>query len=506
MVTTAPHRSSKWLFSLLFVCAVPPISAADPLPGSAEVAPPPRIQMPLTGDAEALPIDLPTALRLVNVANPTIALAQERARGAYLRQQQAELSWLPDLVTGPAYARHDGQIQNSAGIVFGTSKSSLLVAGGAALSWDTTNIYFGPLIARRLAAAQAAAAQTVTADTQLETALTYLDMVRVHAALAINGNIIGRAEQMVQYAAAGAKAGMGKTPADLNRALTELNIRQSERIDLQGDVGVVSARLAQLLLLQPTVRLRPEETSIVPIVLVPPDRGVDELVGLAMQNRPELQEGRYLEEAARARYQQARVSPFVPRLDVTYTAGLFGGGFNSDMANFSGRSDGLAQAIWRLHNFGAGDIAEARVRRSEMNQADYYVAEVQARVAAQVAAAASLVQARQQALLSAQGAVVQAREMWRRLERAAFGMADRKLYDPLEPLLAEQALAQARFRYLDTVVEYNKAQFRLYWAIGQPPACALEGAAELPLEVPVVPSTYRAEEGLPMPQPLLEPK
>ena len=40
---------------------------------------------------------------------------------------------------------------------------------------------------------------------------------------------------------------------------------------------------------------------------------------------------------------------------------------------------------------------------------------------------------------------------------------------PIEVLQAIDSLAVARTAYLDAVVDYNKAQFRLYTALGQPP-------------------------------------
>ena len=40
---------------------------------------------------------------------------------------------------------------------------------------------------------------------------------------------------------------------------------------------------------------------------------------------------------------------------------------------------------------------------------------------------------------------------------------------PIEVLQPIQALAQARLDYLDSVIGYNRAQFRLKRAIGEPP-------------------------------------
>ena len=47
---------------------------------------------------------------------------------------------------------------------------------------------------------------------------------------------------------------------------------------------------------------------------------------------------------------------------------------------------GTAQAVWQLHNLGFGDLAQARLRRSQYNQANYHVLEVQAQVAAEITA------------------------------------------------------------------------------------------------------------------------
>src|SRR5262249_42036594 len=160
--------------------------------------------------------------------------------------------------------------------------------------------------------------------------------------------------------------------------------------------------------------------------------------------------------------------------EVAYFAGYFGGGKDDHLSNFGGRGDGTAQALWEFHNLGGGDLARARERRAQYNEANFHVAAVQARIAAEVTVSGNLTPPRLRTLNHAQEAVRQAAESWRRLKEASFGLAgaDRR-YDPLEPLLAEQALTLARNQYLTEVIEYNKAQFRLYTAMGRPAAEAL---------------------------------
>ena len=87
---------------------------------------------------------------------------------------------------------------------------------------------------------------------------------------------------------------------------------------------------------------------------MPVDGSLDELVATGLMNRPELAESRALVEAALARWRQARVGPFIPRLEVSYLGGDFGGGRNASLSNFDARGDGLAQATWELHGLGMG--------------------------------------------------------------------------------------------------------------------------------------------------------
>ena len=455
-------------------------------------------------DIQVLPIDLPTALRLVNASNPTIALARERVQEEYARLRQAEVLWLPNLDAGPAYQRHDGQIQSSAGNVFTTSKSNVFAGGGAAMRFETADALFIPLIERRLVDAAAAASRTVTDDVQLSVALTYLDLLQVYGALAVNADALARAELMRDRAASTAKTGLSRSTADTTRARAEVARLRTERIDLEGRAAEVSARLAQLLLLQPSVDLRPADPAVIPITLVPTEISLDELIATGLLNRPELAESRALVAAALTRWRQARVSPFVPRVEISYFAGGFGGGRNESISEFDGRGDGLAQAIWELRNLGLGDVARVRERRAQLNQANYHVIEVQAEVAAQISAAAKLARSRARTLADAQQAVREALETWRRLELVSFGQFNPKeqnLLNTLEPLIAEQTLSSARMQYLAEVIEYNKAQFRLYAYLGRPPQEALPESTSQPVEVPVVSPKFEPATTAPKPAP-----
>jgi outer membrane protein TolC len=434
-----------------------------------------------------LPIDIATALRLVDANSPTVAVARARVQEAIARQQQANVLWLPNLQVGATYLRHDGQIQDTGGTVFTTSRQSLFAGGAAILRVDTADAYFQPLIARRLLAADSANARAVSNNVQLDVALTYLDLLRVNGQLAINADIVARAEEMLRRADAADRAGLVKTKADAPRARTEVDLRKQEALDIQGRVAGVSARLAQLLILSPTVDLLPVD-PIVPVTLVSPSCSLNELVATGWLNRPELAAYRSLVAAAAERVRQAKYTPLLPKLQLDYSGGGYGGGRNDQLTNFGGRGDLGASAYWEFRNLGFGNVAVTREREAQLVGAQFRVQELQAQVAAEVTAAAKQTLLHFRALDSAQEAVRQALEMYRRLEASSFGMIGPKAqYDALEPLLAIQALNQARNQYLAEVIDYNKSQFRLYVALGQPAECALPGATPHSVETPVVP-------------------
>jgi len=445
-------------------------------------------------DVRVLPIDLVTALRLADANNPTIALARERVNEAYAVLRQAQLLLLPNLQTGPAYIRHDGLLQNSTGLVFATSKWNFFEGGGASLFVETSDALFAPLVARRLVEAQTASAQGVANRIEIDAVGRYLDLMAAFGGLAINTETLANAEQTRTIAEQVEAAGFGKTPADANRIRTEVQLRHEERLNLEGQAAVASALLAQILRLDPTLDLRPNEPAIIPITLVSAETSLDELTATGLMNRPELAEGRAQVAAALARWRQARTGPFLPRLQVDYLAGEFGGGLNDSTERFGGRGDGLAQAVWTLHNLGAGDIAVARARRSQYNQSNLHLVELETQIAAEVTAAAKLARSRRRTLVHAQEAVQQAEKTWERVLNWTLNVGVRvRRFEALELLLAERDLDQARRQYLTEVIAYNRAQFQLYWALGQPPMESLTQLSPLPVQTSVLPPEKTAK-------------
>jgi outer membrane protein TolC len=116
---------------------------------------------------------------------------------------------------------------------------------------------------------------------------------------------------------------------------------------------------------------------------------------------------------------------------------------------------------------------------------------VQAQVAEEVNTALQIARARREMLDGAQAAVRQADEEYRKFyELSISKRGPRDLLDTLQPVLALQTLAQARTQYLTAVIEYNRAQFQLFTAMGRPAAESLPKATPMPVTVPTVPPHY----------------
>lgn len=448
----------------------------------------------------ATAIDLPTALRLVDANSPVVALARVRVDEAYLRQKQAALLWLPDLRGGPTYDRDDGRDQQSSGSIFQVSKQSLFVGGGAVLDWDTAEILFGRLAAAQLTEAAEANARIATSDVQLEVAMAYLDLLQAYGEFAIFSDAAADALALLRTAEATARADGGKTAADIYRARTELDLRRGRQYQLQAQIEVISARLNRLLLLPPTVVLKPNEPQVFPVALVPQLENLNALVSIGLSNRPEVQQSRALIAAATTRYRESRFGPFIPHIAVAYDGGTFGGGPNDRFGDFGAHGEGTAGAYWELKNLGASDVVQARVREVQVTEASLNLADVQSRVAEDVTAAARNAEADAGSIQFAEQAVIQALETWNRLRIAPAGAPEAvRQFDPLQPLIALRDLADARRAYLSSVIDFNKSQFRLYWAMGRPPLCALPEMRAQPVKTPVVPVPSAGTEDLPPP-------
>jgi outer membrane protein TolC len=469
---------------------------------------PPPVQLPQPAPACApdrpLPINLPTALRLANVRPLDIALAAERIRVADAELRRAQVLWLPTVYLGADYFRHDGQLQDVVGNVFGTSKSSLMFGAGPYAVFAITDAIFGPLAARQVVRARTAELQTAANDTLLAVAEAYFNVQQARGELAAALDVELRAADLARRAAE--LAPQLVPPAEADRALAELARRRQAVQTARERWQVASADLSRLLRLDPTALVEPLEPPHLRLSLLEPCRPVGELIALALAGRPELAARQALTQAAQQQLRQERLRPLLPSVWLrgtstpavgTLAGGVFGGGVNGRIGDFSARSDFDVQLLWEWQNLGFGNRARVNARRAELDLSLLELTRTQELVAAEV------VQAHAR-LRSAGARVGEAEEGVRRALSAAVknfeglgqprgaGNLLQLVIRPQEAVAAVQALADAYSGYYAAVAEYNRGQFRLYRALGAPAQAIARQVPPCPPPVEEPPATAPA--------------
>ncbi|HEV2972741.1 MAG TPA: TolC family protein [Pirellulales bacterium] len=445
--------------------------------GSEEVpAPAPSAKKPAAVHADAYPIDLATALRLADAGNLQVAYAREQIRQALARADRADVLWLPSIRAGVGFNNHEGAIQNVAGGQINTNRGAVYFGAGATgygngsptvpgiyANFSLADAIFQPLAAQQLIGCRQQAAAAVQNDTLLRVALAYLDLLRANQEATIAGESRDLTRQLADLTGNYAKAGEG-LQADADRMQTELTVRLNDVERAAEGVQSASARLVQLLRLDPATPLNPLEPTIVPIEMAPVGMPLRQLIAEGLSQRPELAENRMLVGEAAARLRREEVAPLLPNVILGISEGDLSAGQGDSFANLQDRFDLDAIAYWELRNFGFGDRAAQHEVRSQMQQAQIRQFDVADQIAREVVESYAQIQSRRTEIETARRGIQSAIDSHRRnLERiqAAKGL-------PIEALQSVQALAQARREYLRTLIDYDAAQFSLYRALGSP--------------------------------------
>jgi outer membrane protein TolC len=245
---------------------------------------------------------------------------------------------------------------------------------------------------------------------------------------------------------------------------------------------IASAELVRILRLDPSALVQPLEPPHLLLTVVALDQKVDDLIPVALASRPELAAHQALVQATLQRLRQERFRPLVPSIvlrPATSTtasplaAGVLGGGSNDFLGNFGGRSDFDVQVLWEFQNLGFGNRALVNQRRAENQQAVLELFRTQDRVAAEVAQAYAQVHSAAGRFGRAESGLKDALDSVN-LNLEGLGQTKRAgnlvslVVRPQEAVAAVQALVRASNRYYGAVGDYNRAQFRLYRALGQP--------------------------------------
>lgn len=488
------HPCLAWL-PLACCLTFSPVSA-QPEAKKSEILPVPRSLVTPT-EFSARAIDLPSALQLGGVYNPEILRAQEAIAQALAERRLAAAQILPSLNIGTNLDHHTGNLQQSQGQIIAVNRDSLFGGLGAnAVGSGTVNIpgvvwnlnvsqaIYAALVRRQAVQQREFFSEAIRNDVLLRVAVAYVDLLRGTGRRAVAIQIREDAREVARVTANFAKTGQGRQ-ADADRAATEFEFRNNEVVLAEEAMLLASARLAQLLHLDPSERLYPIDGQAVPAGIVPDPVPLPDLIAVALMQRPELKERQAAIRAAFLELKGARMLPFSPSILAGYSIGTFGGGSNlvangivqgngtvlkqSRFGNFDDRQDLDIVLFWTLRNLGVGNAAIVRIAQTRLRQDQLRQMEVLDLVRSQVASAHARTQARLAQIETSERAVKASQDAFKQ----DFIRTRNREGLPIEVLDSLRLLGRSRQTYLDAILDYNRAQFELYVAIGQPPAVHL---------------------------------
>jgi outer membrane protein TolC len=478
-------------------------------PGPLKAEPPPAAA---SGD-RPLPINLATALQLAGARPLDVQIAGRQVAAAAAAFDRARVLWLPNIAVGFDYFAHAGPQQIFAGEILRSTRSSFMVGFGPNMVFNFSDAVYAPLAARQDLRARQAVQQAAVNDVSYQVADAYSAVQQARGELA--GALV--AEKMAADLArrASALAAGLAPPAEENRAKVELARRRQVAISARERWRSAGAELGRLLRLDPTQLVEPVEPPFLPVTVIDPASPVDDLIPIALSTRPELAGQQAVVQATLARLKQEKVRPLVPSLAVRSVStnpsgslgyGVFGGGPNDRLDNFSGRFDIDMQLVWEFQALGLGNRARVAERKAENEAALLDLFRTQDRIAAEVVQAFAQARAAAERLNEAEPALREAIDLANRSldglgQTRRVGDAVVLVVRPQEAVAAVQALGQANADFFTAVADYNRAQFRLYRALGHPAQCLAGAVPGPPAAGTGAPVAHRSSEPSVLPRP-----
>ncbi|HEY1784836.1 MAG TPA: TolC family protein [Pirellulales bacterium] len=439
-----------------------------------------------------LPISFATALQLADARPLIIAAAEASAWVAEAQLQRAKVIKIPELDFGACYVRHDGfgpdfnhgvnepTFTPGIGGPLNTNLNFMYIGGSLFLQVPLTDAIFQPLVARQILNARRFNIQTAKNDALLITARAYFRVHQYRGQYAGALDVVDRGKKLTNQIKQLSKDLVPQIEVDRSERMLA-DVEQHAALARQ-EWRVASANLTQVLRLDPRVVVEPLEHDHLQITLIDPARPLDELMPIALTNRPELSSQRSVIEAADVAIRREKNRPLLPSVFITgfqspgqmrMQAEVFGLGKNSSMNWWSLRDDVSLQLVWQLEGLGLGNLARIKKARGMESMAIVDLRKTQDAVVAQVTRAQAELQSAALRVVEAERSM---REALITFEGNFEGLAQTErfenlliqVYRPQEAVMALEDLLVSYDQYFSTVAEYNRAQFELFHALGYP--------------------------------------
>ncbi len=402
-------------------------------------------------------VNLETVLKLGGANNLTIQEYKQRQKLALANLAKAKEWWLPDIFAGATIHQLWGNAMNSDGKIF-TNVDRQSFWGGTGLN---ATLDFGDGIFKARAAKLKVKASEYLTQAEKNKALlniieTYYDFLAAQLHYNAYEQLVAEADDLASQIAAQVDAGL-RFESELLLAKSNSNHMRVEMLNARTRYYNRSATLVKLLNLDPGMKLVAAETVLAPIELII-TQSMDGSFDSAYQSRPELKS---MELTLQSLYEEKKTTTtglLLPELSVNAKGSYFGDVFSplDATAEFNGA------LLWKVPlgrlTYG-GELKQYNARialqKIQMKQA---IAQVNEEV---ISAREQILAAKEQTEVALEGSRLGEQALEQSIARQQLGTVR-----PFEILQAMEIYIKSRLDHLKAASTYNKAQYKLFVAMG----------------------------------------
>ncbi len=477
---------------------------------AAQACPGPGLQLDATQVrpmfTELLPIDLPTVIKVSGANNLDIQIAREVVQASRGQLESTVGSLFPALVPTALFEHVEGTVRTAEGKLIGAGFNTFQPS--LALEWiiNPGRVAYEIVAAKKRLLASHQQEEATFLETIRRSAVQYYDLVLAQARITTANQGVTQAEELLRTTEVRLRAGTG-VKADQLRAQARLAERRQELLEALNSFYQNSIALTLTLHLDSSVTLVPNAEEVSPVQLVREDMDIDELLGLCVQFRPDLERLRTLIGAVTADKGAAWWGAFGPQFQASYQYGGITGhaenvvpsegipnnlivnplstngtfstvplangaikegilrgskqwaGQDDQTYGFHDQQRATAALAWRISVSAFGQLkAASAAERQAIIEAERKLDFVRAEVVSSLQSSAT----NRQLIATAQEQVAAAQEALR-LTQANFRIGTMTTLDVLQ---ADDALTSANLRFASAVVRFNQSQINLLAALG----------------------------------------
>jgi outer membrane protein TolC len=415
-----------------------------------------------TTNGSVYPIDLPAALRLAGAQNLQIQIAREQLTEAEANRSSALEKFFPWIAPGVSYHRRDGVAQAvPAGTISDAHFQSYSPGVALVAQLDLGDAIYTSLVAKQLVRASGHALEAQRQDMVLSAAQRYFDLARFKALADTAADAFKTSQDYQQELHGAVEAGIVFKGDELRvqTQTKQYQILLRQALEQQRVTGV---DLARILHLDPRIELAPQDSGLARLTLVETNLSVDMLVERALATRPELGQSGALIAAARDSSKGAVYGPLIPSVTAQAFGGGLGGGPDGGPSHFGAEGDYLVGLTWKIGPGGLFDPGRKRATKARVAEAELGDTKLKDEITSQVVAGLAHVQSLSDQIELAEAKLTTATETLRVThERKQYGVGI-----VLEDIQAQEDLERARSDFLNSIAEFNKAQYALSKATG----------------------------------------